>query len=111
MVDIFWIKYVGKEHAERLMSISKQYYEIIEDMTWSKYIKHALYWDYENKEVHISKAGYVKQALKQFQDLVPRRQQNSLYSHTLSKYGAKEQFVPDNNVLQPLSKDGKKFLQ
>ena len=43
---------VGEEHADHLMSILKQYYEI-----------RRLDWDYENNEVHISKAGYVKPEL------------------------------------------------
>ena len=111
VVDDFGAKYVGKEHAEHVTSIFQQYHEITEDWSRSKYIKLTIDWDYENKEVHISKAGYVEQALKRFQCSIPKKHQYSLHPHTPSKYRAKEQFASDDDVLQPLSKEVQKFVQ
>ena len=78
---------MGKEHVEHSIIILKQYYEIKEDWTGSKYIKLNLDWDCENKKVHISNAAHVKQMMMQFQ-------------HSTFKKQQKEQFTPDDKAGQ-----------
>ena len=64
VVDHFGVKYQGKEHAQHLMNVLKQDYEVSEDWEGEKYIGLTIDWDYENREVHISMPGYVSKALQ-----------------------------------------------
>ena len=47
MVDDFRIKYVGKEHAQHLPNVLKEFYEIEEDWTGSLYYGITLDWYYD----------------------------------------------------------------
>ena len=57
VVDDFGVKYVGKEHAEHLMSVLKEFPDLTEDWKGEKYIELTLDWDYEKREVHLSMPG------------------------------------------------------
>ena len=45
-VDNFGVKYVGKEHADYLMSVLKQFYNVTEDWEGAIYCGISLYWHY-----------------------------------------------------------------
>ncbi len=47
VVDDFGVQYVGKEHAEHLMSVIQEHYECKADWTGERYIGIHLAWDYE----------------------------------------------------------------
>jgi len=70
--DDFGIKYVGKEHAEFLLSILREHYEISVDWSGTKYIGLTIKWNYPQQEVHISMPGYVEKALVRFEHDRPR---------------------------------------
>ena len=91
VVDDFGVKYVGKEHATHLISILKQFYEISEDWTGSKYIGITFDWDYVNGRVHLSMPGYISKALQRFGHERPRRLQKSPHPYVAPTYGAKAQ--------------------
>ena len=59
VVDDFGVKYVGKEHADHLIAVLKEHYEITEDWKGTKYCGITFNWDYKNREVHMSMPGYV----------------------------------------------------
>jgi hypothetical protein len=112
VVDDFGVKYVGKENATHLISILKQYYEISEDWTGSKYIGITFDWDYQHKQVHLSMPGYIDKALQRFDHTRPQRSQNSPHQHVIPTYGARAQYAePDIPAGPLLDKDGKKYIQ
>ena len=48
VVDDFGVKYVGDEHAQHLISVLRENYEITEDWAGKKYLGLDLEWDYKN---------------------------------------------------------------
>ena len=50
VVDDFSIKYVGKEHADHLILVLKEHYELSEDWGGTKYCRATFDWDYKNKK-------------------------------------------------------------
>ncbi len=66
VVDDFGVQYVGEEHAQHLVSVLRQHYDISTDWKGEKYIGLTLDWDYERREVHLSMPGYIAKARKAF---------------------------------------------
>jgi hypothetical protein len=64
VIDVFGVKYVGKEHAMHLISILKQHSKISEDWTGNKYIGITFDWDYRNCRVPLYMLGYISKALQ-----------------------------------------------
>jgi hypothetical protein len=111
VVDDFGVKYVGKEHAEHLLGVLKEHYEVDTDWEGKKYVGITLDWDYERREVHLSMPGYVGKALTQFGHEKPARRQDAPAPYNPPNYGAKQQFADGPDSSPPLSKEGKKFIQ
>ena len=60
IVDDFGIKYVGKEHADYLLSsLRKHYKKVTTDWTGSLYAGITLNWNYDERWVDTSMPGYV----------------------------------------------------
>jgi hypothetical protein len=59
VVEIFAVKYVGKQHAEHLRNALLQTYELTADWTATVYSGMSLKWDYKNRTCDISMPGYV----------------------------------------------------
>jgi hypothetical protein len=99
VVDDFGVKYVGKEHAEHLLGVLKEHYEVDTDWEGKKYVGITLDWDYERREVHLSMPGYVGKALTQFGHEKPARRQDAPAPYNPPNYGAKQQFAdgPDSS--------------
>ena len=81
VVDDFGVMDVRDEHAQHLMSILKENYEISVDWKGEKYISLTIDWNYVQKEVHDSITGYIAKALMQFKHLPSKKPQDSLYPH------------------------------
>ena len=111
VVDDFGVKYVGKEHAMHLKRALEENYKVTTDWTGRRYIGITMDWDYTNRKVHLSMPGYVKKALKQFQHLMPTKQQHAPFPSTPIKYGAKKQYATQTSSAPLLDKKGKKFIQ
>jgi hypothetical protein len=110
-VDDFGVKYTDVEDAKHLINALEKHYEISIDWTGSKYIGLTLTWDYEHRKVHISMPGYIQKALEKFQHPKPSRPQNSPHTHAIPIYGAKAQYVTNNDDTPFLDKIGQKFIQ
>jgi hypothetical protein len=110
VVDDFGVKYIGQDHAEHLMSVIKQHYECKANWTGERYIGIHLAWDYDNGRVHLYMPGYVQKALKQFQHIFTKKQ-NQSFPHTPIKYGAKTQYATEASSAPPTTKKEKKFIQ
>jgi hypothetical protein len=111
VVDDFGIKYVGKQHAQHLISVLKEHYEIEEDWSGSKYIGLTIDWDYGRHQLHISMPKYVSKAMKRFNHSPPQTAQSSPYPHTRPNYGAKVQYSPNADTSPLLDKQDAKFIQ
>ena len=71
----------------------KQYYDVKLDPEGKEFVKINLDWDYTNKKVHLSMAPYLDKALRQFDNVIPKKRQQSPYPHIKPNYGAKQQFA------------------
>lgn len=109
-VDDFAVKYVGKEHAQHLLSAIEEHYECKADWEGTRYIGLTLDWDYDNREVHISMPGYVAEALERFHHETPKKPQHQPHPHVKPAYGQKIQYEHVDES-EPLSKEEKKFVQ
>ena len=59
VVDDFWIKYAGNEHADHLVGILKEFYNLEEDWKGSLYYGITLDWHYNKGYLDISIPTYV----------------------------------------------------
>ena len=92
IVDDFGVKYVGEEHAQHLINVLKEHYELTEDWEGKKYSGITLDWDYVRRQVHLSMPGYCKEALVRFNHIL-RKLNNQPHKHNEPKYGAKVQYA------------------
>ncbi|KAL7478073.1 hypothetical protein ACHAW6_003858 [Cyclotella cf. meneghiniana] len=67
VVDNFGIKYVGKEHADRLLATLQEHYILDIDWAAKLYCVITLDWDYECGTINISMPNYIKKLLQRFQ--------------------------------------------
>ena len=88
IVDDFGVKYVGEEHAQHLIDVLKEHYEVAEDWKGEKYGGITLDWDYLKRKVHMSMTGYTSDALICFKhDL--RKRNDQPHRHAVPTFGAK----------------------
>jgi hypothetical protein len=111
-VEDFGVKYVGREHAEHLMACIKNNYEISSNWKGSAYCGLTLEWDYNNRTVDLSVPGYINAALHKYQHPAPTRPEHAPHKWNPPVYGAKSQYVEDDNNSPVLSaKDVTKLQQ
>jgi hypothetical protein len=87
VVDDFGIKYLKKEDLDHLIKSLEKYYEVTVDLEGKEYVKIELDWDYDKREVHLSMIPYLQKALRQFDNVVPTKREDSPYPHVEPKYG------------------------
>ena len=66
VVDDFGVKYVGDEHAEHLLIVLREFYDVDKNDKGDKYCGITLDWDYKQRKVHLSMPGYSSEALQRF---------------------------------------------
>jgi hypothetical protein len=103
VVNDFGVKYVGREHAEHLMTCIKKNYNISSDWNGTAYCGLTLYWDYKNRTVDLYMPGYIKAALHKYQHPTPARPEHAPHGWNPPIYGAKTQFVSDPTPIPALS--------
>jgi hypothetical protein len=104
VVDDFFVKYVGNDNANHIITTLKHKYTITIDRTATQYLGLSLLWTFGNTpSVTISMPGYVEKALQRFQHPTPQRSQHSPHPWLKPQYGAKTQFTakPDNSHKLP----------
>jgi hypothetical protein len=112
VVDDFGVKYVGREHAEHLMTCIKKKYNISSDWNGTAYCVLTLDWDYKDRTVDLSMPGYIKATLHKYQHPAPARPEHSPHAWNPPIYGAKTQFVSDTKPSPALpDKDVNKLQQ
>ena len=99
IVDDFGVKYVGKEHADYLLSsLRKDYKKVTADWTGSLYAGITLDWNYNERWVDTSMPGYVGKLRQRFNHKTPNNQQHSPFKAAAKVFGAGAQdTVPGDN--------------
>ena len=92
IVDDFGVKYVGKKHANYLISVLKKYYTVAEYWAGEKYGCTTLDWDYTKRQVHLSMPENVKNFLTLFQHML-QKLTNQPHKHTIPVFGATIQYA------------------
>jgi len=111
VVDDFGVKYVGKQHAEHLVSVIEEHYQYTTDWEGKRYLGLTFDWDYDERKVHLSMPEYIPNALKRFRHDRPKRPQNQPHVHTPPNYGAKAQYTEQEKEEPEVSGETKKFIQ
>jgi hypothetical protein len=89
VVDDFGVKFVGREHAEHLMTCIRKNYNISSDWNATAYCGLTLDWDYKNRTVDLSMPGYIKAALHKYQHPAPVRPEHAPHTWNPPICGAK----------------------
>ncbi len=110
VVDDFGIKYFSTDDLNHLHDTLKQYYAIKLDPEGKEYVKINLDWDYEHKKVHLSMIPYLENSLRQFDNVIPTKRQQSPYPHVKPTYGAKQQFA-EYDESDPVDDEKRKHIQ
>ena len=105
VVDDFGIKYVGKEHAQHLLNVLKEFYEIEEDWTGSLYCGITLDWHYDQQYVDISMVNYVLKQLAKYKQPPPKKPQHCPFETKPIQYGKQSDTIPQEEPSPLLDKD------
>ena len=105
------IKYVGKEHAQHLLNVLKEFYKIEEDWTGSLYCGITLDWHYNQQYVDISIVNYVLKQLAKYKQPPPKKPQHCPFEPKPIQYGKQPDTIPQEEPSPPLDKDEKKYIQ
>ena len=115
IVDDFGVEYVGKQHAEHLASVLKQYHDISEDWEGSKFAGINLEWNYATKHsertCRLSMKDYIHKLLLKFDHPLPSKPQHSPHRCRPINYGAKVQMSPEEDKSPMLDPAGIKRIQ
>jgi hypothetical protein len=103
VVDDFGVKYFGREHAEHLMECIKENYNISSDWKGVAYCGLTLDWDYKNRTADLPMPGYIKATLHKYEHAAPTRPEHAPHTWNPPVYGAKTQYVEDENNSPALS--------
>jgi hypothetical protein len=71
VVDALRVKYIGREHAEQLMTCIKKKFSNSSDWNGTAYCGLTLDWDYKNRTGDLYMPGYINAALHKYQNPAP----------------------------------------
>ncbi len=111
VVNNFGVKYVGEEHANHLISVLKEHYEIDVDWEGTRFIGLTLDWDYSGHKVHLSMPGYIARAMARFAHPAPAKPQHQPHPHTERTYGATIQYAKAPDTSPALPATNKTYIQ
>jgi len=111
IVDDFAIKYVGRRHAEHLLTSLQEHYKVTTDWTGSKFAGIDIQWDYVKRTCRLTMSNYIDTLLIKYKHQRPKKPQHSPHAHREIIYGAKEQRVPDDDISPRLDDAGIKRVQ
>ncbi len=110
VVDNFGVKYVGKEHADHLISCLKKDYKLTKDWAGDLYCEISLKWDYVRRWLDISMPEYIKKQLLKYKHIM-RLVQHCPYLPGPKRYGADAQSPLPQNISQKLTDNKIKKVQ
>ena len=97
-MDDFLIKYTDEKDVQHLLDTLRQVNTISTDWTASLYCGVTLDWDYETRTCDLSIPGYIEEALKIFIHPIPTQPQHAPYLWAKLSYGAKIQYVGEEDT-------------
>ena len=109
VVDDFGVKYIGKEHADHLFSVLRQYYEVEIDWGGELYCGISLDWHYDEKYLNIAMPNYVNKQLIKYQHPKPKRPQHCPYQPNPIHYGKRSDEIIHEPESPYLDKNEKKL--
>ena len=62
--------------------VLERHYDVTVDHTGKEFVKIELNWDYKTQKMHLSMQPYHQRALKQFNNTIPIKREDSPYPHT-----------------------------
>ena len=93
IVDNFGVEYVGRKHADHLLGVLNQYYEMSEDWSGSKFAGIHLKWNYADRHTdrtfRLSMNKYIANLLLREGWSRPAKPQHAPHKHRPIVYGAK----------------------
>ena len=110
IVDNFGVKYVGKEHADHLISVLEEHYVVEKDWLGKKYCGITIDWDYNRRKVHLSMPGYCSEALTRFRHEAGKIMDQP-HQHAVPVYGAKIKYAKLADTSPNLDEEDKNFIQ
>jgi hypothetical protein len=110
-VDDFGVKYIGKEHAEHLMSVLGKHYNMEEDWKGELYCGIHLKWNYRDGYVDISMPNYVKKKLTEYDYKPTNRHQYCPYEPNPIIYGKNSDSIVHEIDSPLLDTRKKKYVQ
>ena len=107
IVDDFGVEYVGKQHADHLLAVLNEHYEMSTDWEGKKFAGVHLAWNYakrhQDRSCRLTMDGYIKDLLFREGHKMPAKPQHSPHKHREIVYGAKQQFAPADDASPPPS--------
>ena len=115
IVDDFGVEYVGRTHADHLLSVLNQHYEMSVDWEGKKFAGIDIEWNYAarhgDRTCRLSMANYISDLLFREGHKAPSTPQLSPHKHREIVYGAKQQFADDTDKSAALTGPGIKRVQ
>ena len=110
VVDDFGVKYVGRAHAEHLVTTLRKYPTLKTDWSGTLYCGIKLKWDNTRRTVDLSMLGYIKAALLKYQHPEPRKPQHAPHKWDKPQYGQTTQYVKPVYKTPKLDAEGIKHI-
>ena len=104
------VKYVGKEHADHLIGVLKEFYVVDKGWEVKKYCRITLDWDYIKRQVHISMPGCCDEELTRIQHEL-RKIMDQPHENVAPVYGATIQYAKKIDTPTKLGLVDTKFIQ
>ena len=109
VVNNFGVKYVGKEHIDHLMTVFQEHYQVKANGTGNRYIGIYMAWDYNKGQGHLYMPGYVQKALKLFEH-IHKKTQNQPFPTHINKIRSQKN-TQQESTAPPVNPTEKKFIQ
>ena len=110
IVDDFGVEYVGKQHADHLLSVLNQHYVMSEDWEGTKFSGIHLQWNYARRHhdctCRLSMDDYIRNLLIREGHKAPSKPQLAPHKHRPIVYGATQQFAAPNDSSPALTAAG-----
>ena len=101
---------MGQEDANHLIKAIKENNNLGEDPEGSNYIGISLNWDISKGKAHLSRPGYVEEALQWFKHTWISKIEDQQYVHVIPNYGANVQYTQEADKSQSANKEENIFV-
>ena len=110
-VDDLGIKYVGKQHAQHLLTTLPEHYMVTTDWEGKKYVGINIKWNYKYLTCRLTMKDYIRKLLLRYCHPEPHKPHISLHQHHEIIYGASIQKLLQEDTSPRLDAAGIKRIQ